>query len=269
MVIRDTIFADAVAAIDAGDIARLDSLISQNPRLVTDRLVTQEPGYFADPYLLWFVAENPVRNDRLPPNIVAVTTAIIDHIDSQAPGARQAQLDYAIELVATGRVPREAGLQLSLIDALISRGARPRGLDAAVAHDETAAARRLIHHGAPLTLAAALCLGLDADAKRLLPMSDQADRADALLAAASLGRTSAVRFLLDAGVDPNLRSTRLHRHATALHEAALTGQQDLCLMLANAGASLSARDDLWNGTPAGWATHAGHAGLARLLGAGG
>lgn len=267
MVIGDTVFADAVAAIDAGDISRVDSLISQNPRLVTERLVTQEPGYFADPYLLWFVAENPIRNDRLPANIIAVTTAIIDHIDSHAPASRQAQLNYTVELVATGSVPREAGVQLAMIDALVGRGARPCGLDAAVAHAETAAARRLIHHGAPVTLAAALCLDLDADAKRLLTLGDPAGQADALLAAAGLGLPAAVRRLLEAGVDPNLRSARLHRHASALHQAALTGREDLCLMLVNAGASLSARDDIWNGTPSGWAAHAGHGGLARLLAA--
>lgn len=265
MDIRDTIFADAVAAIDAGDIAKLDALISQNPRLVTDRLITQEPGYFADPYLLWFIAENPIRSDRLPANIVDVAMAIVDHLDSAAPPSRQEQLDYTVMLVATGRVPREAGVQIALIDCLIKRGARPDGLDSTVAHNEMEAARRLIHHGSPLTLTAALCLGLDQEANRLLQQADRAARADALVVTANLGLTAAVRTLLDAGVDPNIRSTRLHRHATALHEAALTGDTELCMLLVNAGASRTLHDEMWNGTPAGWADHAGHKDLARLL----
>lgn len=264
MVIRDTIFADAVAAIDAGDIAKLDSLISQHPHLVADRLVTQEPGYFADPYLLWFVAGNPVRNASLPANITDVAMAIVDHIDGAGVASRQTQLDYAVGLVATGRIPRESGVQRTLIDALIARGARPGGLDSAVAHNELEAARRLIHHGAPITLAAAIALDLPA-ARSLASASDAAARADALVIAASLGKTDGVRILLAAGADPNMRSQTIHRHASALHQAALTGNAELCTLLVNAGASLTVRDDMWNGAPAGWAEHAGHGDLARLL----
>lgn len=269
MIIRDAIFADAVAAIDAGDIARLDSLISQHPHLVADRLRTDEPGYFADPYLLWFVAENPIRNARLPANIVDVAMAIVDHIDQQGAPTRQAQIDYAVMLVATGRVPRECGVQISLIDALVGRGATASGLDSTVAHGEVDAARHLIHHGATVTLAAAIVLGIENEIARLLPGSDAAARADALVVAANLGLKQAVARLLAAGTDPTIRSASLHSHSTALHQAALTGDVALCDLLIAAGASLSERDDLWNGTPAGWAAHAGHAALeARLRPAG-
>ena len=267
MDIRDPVFADAVAAIDTGDVAKLDALLTQNPRLVTDPLPSREEAiaYFADPYLLWFIAENPIRNDRLPTNIVAVAELIVSHLDRLAPASRQHQLDYTVGLIATGKVPREAGVQLALIDALIARGARASGLDATVAHNEMAAARRLIHHGAPLTLTASLYLGLKQEAQRLLPDAGPGERGDALLAAASLGLTDAIRFLLNAGIDPNTPSARLHRHATALHEAALTGKTDLCQLLVDAGASLTVRDQMWDGTPAGWADHAGHHALAARL----
>ena len=265
MIIRDTIFADAVAAIDTGDLVKLDGLISQYPDLVCDRLQTGEPGYFADPYLLWFIAENPIRNARLPANIVEITMAIADHLDALAPPSRQSQLNYAVALVATGRIPRECGVQIALIDALVGRGAKPSGLDSTVAHSEMDAARRLIHHGAPVTLAAALVLGLDVDAQRLLPHVDVAAKADALVITASLGFAAAVHALLDAGADPNLRSTHLHAHSTALHQAALNGHDDACALLVNAGASLTVRDSMWNGTPSGWAAHAGHEALAQRL----
>lgn len=269
MVIRDSIFADAVAAIDAGDIPRLDSLIAQHPHLVADRLRTDEPGYFADPYLLWFVAENPIRNERLPANIVDVAMAIVDHIDQQGVVTRQAQLDYVVMLVATGRVPRECGVQIALIDALVGRGAAASGLDSTVAHGELEAARRLIHHGAPVTLAAAVVLGMESEIARLLPGADTAARADALVVAANLGLANAVARLLAAGTDPTIRSASLHRHSTALHQAALTGDAALCDLLVAAGGSLTDRDDLWNGTPAGWAAHAGHSALEARLRPGG
>jgi peptide-methionine (S)-S-oxide reductase len=190
---------------------------------------------------------------------------ICDHLDRIAPPSRQSQLDYTVMLVATGMVPRECGVQIALIDALVARGARPDGIDSTVAHKEDEAARRLLHHGAPLTLTAALCLGMTDEAKRMLPASSPDARADALMVAASRGLTDAVRLLLDTGVDPNMRSRRMHRHATALHEAALTGDIALCGMLVTAGASRTIKDDMWRGTPAGWADHAGHSDLARAL----
>src|SRR3954470_3635454 len=71
----DSRFQIAVAAIDAGDIATLERVIAETPALVRDRL--DEPGFwlrdvvgtaldgfFHEPYLLWFVAEDPVRHGR-------------------------------------------------------------------------------------------------------------------------------------------------------------------------------------------------------------
>src|SRR5215471_8577543 len=84
----DQLFREAVSAIDAGDVPTLDRLLSAHPRLVRERL--DEPGdwlrekvggaldgFFQKPYLLWFVAEDPVRNGTLPRNIAEVTRALI------------------------------------------------------------------------------------------------------------------------------------------------------------------------------------------------
>ena len=78
--ILDPLFRDAVAAIDAGDLPGLERLLAAHPALVVERL--DDPGawlraqvgdaldgFFQRPYLLWFVAEDPVRNGRLPGNI--------------------------------------------------------------------------------------------------------------------------------------------------------------------------------------------------------
>ena len=68
----DSLFRDAVAAIDAGDAQALERLLQQHPELVRERLT--EPGdwvrnqigqalkgFFKDPYLMWFVTEDAVR----------------------------------------------------------------------------------------------------------------------------------------------------------------------------------------------------------------
>ena len=52
--------------------------------------------FFARPYLLWFVAEDPVRNDKLPGNIAQVARAIITAAERQRVESLQEQLDYAL-----------------------------------------------------------------------------------------------------------------------------------------------------------------------------
>ena len=265
MTISDHVFADAIEALDAGDTIRLDLLITQHPRLVRDRLPNGETGYFADPFLLWFVAGNPIRTERLAPNIVDVARLIIDHARQLSIHSQQLQMDYTVELTATGRVPRESGVQIELIDALVDSGARPAGLDAALAHGEIAAAKRLLELGADLSLAAAACLSRWDDARRLAANASKTDFADALVTAAYLGNAEAVAFLLANGADPNLRSASIHRHSSALHQAALVGSAEAVRLLVDAGASLTDRDAIHDGTPAGWAEHGGREEVARFL----
>jgi len=107
----DTAFRDAVAAIDSGDIAALERLVAANPALVRERLETPGAwlrdkvggaldGFFKRPYLLWFVAEDPVRNGKLPDNIAAITRVIIDAARRDSASDLQEQLDYALTLVS-------------------------------------------------------------------------------------------------------------------------------------------------------------------------
>src|SRR5436309_16062928 len=76
----DKLFREAVSTIDAGEVETLQRLIAEYPLLVSVRLESPGPwlrervgpaldGFFGRPFLLWFVAEDPVRNGRLPANI--------------------------------------------------------------------------------------------------------------------------------------------------------------------------------------------------------
>ena len=73
----DSLFQQAVIAVDKGDEYKLKELLDAHPELATERLY--EPGewltkvigdalnnFFKDPYLLWFVSEDAVRNKTLP-----------------------------------------------------------------------------------------------------------------------------------------------------------------------------------------------------------
>jgi hypothetical protein len=74
--IPDPLFREAVHAIDAGDVSVLEGLLSRHDRLARDR-VNYGEGYFRQPYLLWFVAENPIRSGKLAANITRITQAIV------------------------------------------------------------------------------------------------------------------------------------------------------------------------------------------------
>ncbi len=129
-------FYQAVTAIDAGDVDRLQLLLAAHPRLVSDRLdgspewLRRQLGdaaddFFSRPYLLWFVAEDPVRNGRLPPNVVEIIGVIVAAACKTDVATLQDQLDSTLRLVCWSGVAADAGLQLEMIDALVDAGASP------------------------------------------------------------------------------------------------------------------------------------------------
>src|SRR5215813_13747157 len=90
----DKIFQQAVSAIDAGNEEALNQLLDVHPELVTERLYSPGEwlttvignaleGFFKDPYLLWFVSEDAVRNGKLPRNIANIASIIIQKAKSQ------------------------------------------------------------------------------------------------------------------------------------------------------------------------------------------
>jgi peptide-methionine (S)-S-oxide reductase len=237
-------FEAAVAAIDAGDAGALRSLLDTHPELLHDRLENGRDDYFARPYLVWLVAGNPIRTGTLPANIVEITRLMLE---AGAEGR-----DYALALVVSGQVPRECGVQLELIDVLVDAGADPNCLDAALAHRENAAAERLLERGARETLVASMCLARSYD----LAASTPEERQVALAGAALHGRADAIRDLVAAGVDVNaFNPTGWHSHSTALHSAVDSGSVDAMQALVDAGADLTVKDTLFDGTPRDWANY--------------
>jgi peptide-methionine (S)-S-oxide reductase len=145
--IKDPLFREAVEAIDAGNLSSLQDLLESNPQLAGKRLDSPDEGYFKHPYLLWFVADNPIRHEKLPANIVDITRILIDAVRTNATDSFQQQIDYTLGLVATGRIPRESGVQKKWIDLLIDNGATPENGIGALAHGNIDAAKHLIKRG--------------------------------------------------------------------------------------------------------------------------
>jgi hypothetical protein len=260
--IEDAPFRRAVALMDEGDERGLAAHLAAHPGLARKRMRFEGGNYFQNPGLLAFVAENPVRHGRLPKNAAAVARVILD----AGGGDDQAVLDETLGLVASGRIPRECGVQEPLIRLLCDRGADPGGaLHAALGHGEMAAARALLARGAVLSLSAAAAIGLTEEASRLLPAADAAERHRALSHAAQHGHAEIVRLLLDAGEDPSRYNRDMHSHSTPLHQAVWNGHEAVARLLAERGARPDLRDTLFHGTPADWADHAGRLALADWL----
>jgi hypothetical protein len=259
--IKDTAFRRAVNLLDAGDTAGLRDHLERHPRLVHQHVVFEGGNYFRNPTLLEFAAENPVRHGTLPDNIVQVVRVILDA------GADRSALNETLMLVATGRVPRECRVQLSLIDLLCDHGADPSSaIQAAVAHAELEAVNALIGRGARIDLQVAAALGSIDDFHRLLPAAGREDRHLALALASQFGQVEVVRLLLDEDEDPNrYNPVGAHSHSTPLHQAAWSGHDELVRLLVERGARSDMKDVLWQGTPADWARHAGRTDLEAYL----
>lgn len=264
---HDPLFREAVSAIDAGDVSELERLLAAHPRLVRDRLDSPGAwlrdkvgnaldGFFEKPYLLWFVAEDPVRNDKLPKNIAQVARTIIQAAKREGVDSLQEQLDYALRLVSWSWVARKCEVQIELIDILIDAGASLDGNpDNALVNGNFAAAAHLVERGAKLTLAAALCLERWDDVARLAPAASASEKQFGFILAALNGKAEALRGMINFGVDLNSPSADLYSHAAALHHAVCSGSLEAVKVLVEAGAELGTKDSAWNATPLDWAEH--------------
>ncbi len=251
--IEDSVFRRGVELIDAGDAEGLRAHLRKHPNLTRQRVVFEGGNYFRNPTLLEFVAENPVRNGKLPKNIVEMTRAILEA------GVDKSSLNETLMLVATGTVPRECGVQTALIDVLCDRGADPNGaVEVAAVLFEMEAVNALLARGARITQPLAAALGRTDQAQRLLPKADSDQRHHALALASQFGHAEIVRLLLDAGEDPNrFNPVGGHSHSTPLHQAAGNGHLEVVKLLIDRGAKRDMKDILFGGTPAGWANYAG------------
>jgi hypothetical protein len=264
----DTLFQQAVSAIDAGDVALLESLLAQHPRLVRERLMSPGvwlrdqigealEGFYKHPYLLWFTTEDAVRTGKLSANVGAIARTIIEAAKREKVPDLQQQLDTTLHFAVCSPVGREDGRQLELIDALVDAGALMEGapVQALICYN-AGAAEHLLGRGAALTLPTAVCLGRWQDVSRLGPAAAVEDKQIALGLAALNGKTEGLKRLLPLGVDVNAFNVLFYTHGTALHHAVWSGSLEAVKVLVEAGAHLSTKDKAFDATPLGWAEHA-------------
>jgi len=259
--IADPLFREAVEAIDSGDIATVKRLLQQHPYLTTMRPARPAKGYFAHPYLLWFVADNPIRHNKLPANITEITQVIMDVLKEQKDDNYQHIVNYTMGLVVTGRIPKECSVQIPLMELLVSNGAQVKGsVLGPIGQHNFEAAEWLLNKGSDYNVATAVGLNRFDDAQRLAATAAKSQLYVALVVAAFFGRSDMIAMLIAAGANANGSAADndfggFHSHATTLHQAVYSGSLTAVKLLVEAGASLAATDKAYNGTPLGWAKY--------------
>ncbi|MCA9791215.1 MAG: ankyrin repeat domain-containing protein [Candidatus Eremiobacteraeota bacterium] len=259
--IPDPHFRRAVELMDAGEVEQLRRHLAAHPGLAAARVRLDEPRYFSQPSLLEFIAENPIRTGRMPPNVVEVARTLVEA------GADETSRQRTLGLVASGRIAREAGQQVALVEFLCGCGADPQpALIPALGHGEFEAVEALLRAGAKLDLPTAAATGRAEALRQALPKASTDERHRALALACQHGQVEAARLLLEAGEDPNrFNPEGCHAHSTPLHQAVSYGHGEIVELLLAHGASLNTPDKLWNATPLGWARHAGRDELVERL----
>jgi len=240
----------------------LQQLLASHPELITKRLDTpNEEGYFKDPYVLWFVADNPIRHDTLPANITEVTALLIDALQKSNSDNYQYIMDYTLGLVCTGRIPKECRVQIPLMDILISKGARVKGnVLGAIGQHNFEAALYLLDKGGDYNTATAVALDRWDDIQNLAQHASASELYVGLVVASFFGKADMISFLIEHGADVNGSGTEkdfggFHSHASALHQAVYSGSLASVQLLVHAGANLNATDKAYTGTPLGWAIY--------------
>lgn len=261
--VENEVFRQALDLLDEGEERRLRAHLADNPGLIHQQVFFEGDNYFTDPTLIEFVAENPVRQGRLPGNIVEIARIILNA------GARENRksVNAALGLTASGRVAREQGAQIPLISLFCDHGADPDGaVPAAAAHGEFEAVEALIANGAALDLATAAALGLKAKVAEMSPGADSDQLQRGLALSALHGRSEIVALLLKAGADPDRYNPQgADSHCTPLHSAALAGHLAVVQVLVDHGARCDIVDVHHNATALVWAEHGGHGAVAALL----
>jgi hypothetical protein len=227
-------FEDAADAIIAGDVAKLTALLRANPELVYQRSTRAHEAP-----LLHYVAANGVEDYRQvsPPNAVEVATVLLDAgAEPDATSNAYGGGWTALGLVATSTPPRQASVQIPLIELLLERGA---------AIDDERKGSGIVMH--------ALNNGCPEAARAL---ADRGARIPDVIAAVGVGRPDLVERLAAGASASEL--------GIALHYAA--GNADLAMidLLIRLGAQLETRNE-YGGTVLGqalwFAWHAGPHGI--------
>ena len=282
----DVKFHAAMAAIKAGDIEELKSLIDQDPTLATGRSSKSHPT------LLQCLALD-ARDVSNQVDMAKVLIAAGAEINGPLVACASINnVEIAAALLDSGALINGAGAWSLLEEALywgnddirdflLERGATVHNLRIAAGLGRLNVIEGFFNADGSLTHAAGeihwpfedpLTSNLARPVKEQLQSTIDCwshQRRDivnnAFLYACLQGRIEAARLLLQKGAEINAIPPGFHYKGTGLHYAAVNGQRSMVEFLIEAGADANAKDQEREGSPASWAAHGGHPKLAERL----
>lgn len=260
-------FEAAVETIVAGNATALRNLLRRHPELVHARSTRDHQST-----LLHYVSANGVEDFRqkTPQNIVEITRILLQAgADVNATSNAYGGGSTALGLAATSLHPQRAGVQIALLETLLAHGAKiEQGAEAddgsavtgCLGNGQPEAARFLMSRGAVLNLEGAAGVGrLDVvktffdDSGALLPKATKEQLENGFLYACGYGHPNVVRFLLERGVDPDVRN---RGGEVGLHWASFGPYPEVARLLLQRGAAVDVRDSHFKSTPLDWALFA-------------
>lgn len=246
-------FEAAAEAIVRGDEAKLQELLEQKPELIRARSAREHNAT-----LLHYVSANGVEGYRQksPPNAARITKLLLNAgADVEAEADVYGGHCTALGLVATSTPPREAGVQIPVMEILLEHGAQIEHPDlagkggdaiyACLANGCPEAAAYLADRTGRVGLIGAAGIGRLDVVQQVAAVAEAPRLEMALRYAAGYGQKEIVQFLLDRGVniDGHHGDER-----TALYYAVLGGQAEVVRLLVERGASFNSTiDDLLAG----------------------
>jgi hypothetical protein len=254
-------FETAVEAIINGTVSTLQRLLRDNPALIRARSLRQHRST-----LLHYVGANGVEDFRqqTPKNAVQIAEILLKAGAEVDARAEMYGGSTTLGLVATSIHPLRAGVQNGLMEILLKHGAAMDSggniVNACLANGRRQAAEFLARRGARLDLEGAAGVGrLDLvqsffrEDGSLKKGATTGQMKDAFAWACEYGRTNVVSFLLQTGMDVDVRLK--HNGQTGLHWAAYCGHVDTVKLLLKRNAPVNAKDESFDGTPLGWALY--------------
>lgn len=260
-------FEAAVDAIVAGDAATLRRLLRDRPDLVHARSTRDHRST-----LLHYVSANGVEDFRqkTPPNIVEIARLLLQAgADANATSDAYGGGSTALGLAATSLHPQRAGVQIALMETLLDHGAKIEqgattdngsAITGCLANGQPEAADFLARRGAVMNLEGAAGLGrLDVvrtffdDDGALTREATSEQLESGFLYACGYGHTDIVRFLLERGVEPDVRT---RSGETGLHWASFGPHPGVAQLLLERSATVDRRDNRFEATPLDWALSA-------------
>ncbi len=239
----DEAFEMAADAVVDGNVEQLRTLLAGYPELVRAR--SSRPHRCT---LLHYLGANGVENERqkTPANAVEVIECLLQagcDPDALCYTYRGGPGQSTFGLMISSSHPRDAGLTLAMAAALVNGGAK-EGATIDSTWRFLLECNQRVQSGRPPSI------------------SDPRLAGHGLIEAAMLGESELVVALIDAGADVNACNAG---NTTALHQAAIGGDDEMVDLLLSRGADPLIRDATFNGTASGWAYAGGHTDLGQRL----